>query len=572
MAADILDLNEKRLERLSPRQLSGELMRLPAKKRLELILERPDSAAIVAALDANDFFYSVQEIGPDDALPLLALAKMDQVNHLFDLEWWRKDSLEPAKALTWLERLARASDHKLLEWLYTADFELLVSLFKQWVNVATIPDDIDLLEARDTLPSKTLDDIYFWESRYPQYEDLVAHILTILFEINYGFFKELMNSAIFAVTVEVEEQAYHFHRARLADHAIPDFYEALEIYKTPKPNEPPKTISSETADEEHTLPSFALALVPEGDLLGRVLRRIENPELAETIQLELASLSNKVVVADQLPADNTEVLRQAVEKALAYVNLGLELRSEGNLENAGKIIEDVYLEYLFRLANSEISRIKGRLRMVAEHGWIAQYSKQSEYPAGIKCLDEEWLDTAEKLLGKTPKLLRKMQGEDALKSIPREDFFRTLQDLERGNRIVDVITAAGYLYKALSADPAGLALKLWEDGQIRVLEDITLGVLILTAAAQFLASGKWNVEPIALGDWPGLFPLLQPTEIDRAVMDWVFKTMPDQQTRTLAEAYLSPILRDYDFEMRPFSGQNPPEPQMVKFFLFTENR
>ena len=91
-----------------PAQLARELMRLPAKRRLELIVERPDAQSVVAAMDANDFFHTVQEIGADDSLPLLALASLEQMNHLFDIEWWRKDTLEPAKALTWIERLGRA--------------------------------------------------------------------------------------------------------------------------------------------------------------------------------------------------------------------------------------------------------------------------------------------------------------------------------------------------------------------------------------------------------------------------------------------------------------------------------
>jgi len=57
------------------------------------------------------------------------------------------------------------------------------------------------------------------------------HLLSMVFEINYSFFNELMNSILYASNLEVEECAYQFHRARLADHAIPDFYEALEIYK-----------------------------------------------------------------------------------------------------------------------------------------------------------------------------------------------------------------------------------------------------------------------------------------------------------------------------------------------------
>jgi len=46
--------------------------------------------------------------------------------------------------------------------------------------------------------------------------------------------------------------------------------------------------------------------------------------------------------------------------------------------------------------------------------------------------------------------------------------------------------------------------------------------------------------------------------------------VPDRERKSLAQAYFTPILRDYDFEMRPFSGQNPPEMQLVKFFMFGE--
>ena len=180
MPADILEMNERRLKKLKPAQLAQEVMGLPAKKRLELIVERPDAEAAVAALDANDFFHTVQEIGADDSLPLLALGSLEQINHLFDIEWWRRDSLEPAKALVWIERLRRAGGPKLYEWLSNADFELLVSLFKQWITVETAPEDIDLLEAVDQLPPKTLDNFYFWESRYPQYDDLLEHLLTVI--------------------------------------------------------------------------------------------------------------------------------------------------------------------------------------------------------------------------------------------------------------------------------------------------------------------------------------------------------------------------------------------------------
>ena len=562
MPAEIVELWERRLGKLKPEELAREVMRLPAKRRLELIVERPDAQSVVAALDPNDFFYTVQEIGADDSLPILVLASFEQLSHLFDIEWWRKETLEPAKALTWIERLGRAGDHKLVQWVSNVDFELLVSLFKRWVTVDTAPEDIDMVEAAETLPAKTLDDLYFWESRYPQYDELITRLLTIIFEANYGFFKELFNSIIYIPALEVEESAYHFHRARLADHAIPDFYDALEIYRAISPNEFAAKKVPHRGDEDEPRPSFALALVSEGDLLGRVVRRIEDPDLKEILQVETAALANKVIVADQLPPDNAEALRRAVEKTLAYLNLGLELRSGANIEKASEIIRDCFLEHLFRFAHAEVARIRGRLQAIVQSYWLRQC------PTGIKCLDSEWFDSAEELLAQTPRILKSSSNESASDHLPGYDFFRTPQDIARASHIVDVIDGAGDLYRSLAIDPKELGTRLWTEGLVRAPEDITLGAMVLTAAANCLISGKWEAEPLSHAAWPGVFRLLQPPEIDRVVMDWVHRTVSDRERRSLGEAYLVPILRDYDLEMRPFSGQNPPEAYLVKFFMF----
>jgi hypothetical protein len=105
---------------------------------------------------------------------------------------------------------------------------------------------------------------------------------------------------------------------------------------------------------------------------------------------------------------------------------------------------------------------------------------------------------------------------------------------------------------------------------VQAPEDITLGVMVLTAAANSLISGKWSVAPLSRVAWPEVFPLLQPSAIDRAVMDWIDRSVADKERKSFAQAYLTPILRDYDFEMRAFSGQNPPQMQLVKFFMFNE--
>ncbi|MGA2027101.1 MAG: DUF6178 family protein, partial [Syntrophobacteraceae bacterium] len=154
--------------------------------------------------------------------------------------------------------------------------------------------------------------------------------------------------------------------------------------------------------------------------------------------------------------------------------------------------------------------------------------------------------------------------------LPAYDFFRTPQDLARGSHIVDVITCAGDIYQLASDHTRTPGQRLWTEGQVQAPEDVTLGVMVLTAAANFLISGNWRAAPLSHAAWPEVFPLLQPPAIDRAVMDWVHRSVPDRERKSLAQAYLAPILQDYDFEMRPFSGQNPPEVRLVKFFMFSE--
>lgn len=562
MKGNLLELDEKRLQRLSPRELGSHLMRLPAKKRMEVILSREDAEAVVAALAPQDFYFSVKEIGSSDASPLLALASVEQMNHLFDLEWWQKDALNPAQAVDWLERLAGASEEKLLAWIYHADFELLVTLFKRWISVATAPEDIDPLEARDSLPPHTLEDLYFWECLYPQYEGFIKHLLSLIFEVNPGFYGELMSSILFSVSTEVEEDAYRFHKGRLEDQGIPDFYDALDIYRSLSPEE--ISLRKEPAllsEESGARPSFALALVSYGDLLGAALQELNDPLLLGALQMELASLANKVIVADQLSLDHPEALRQGVDKALAHVNLGLDMRSSGNLKLAEKVLENVFLEHLFRWGQEEVIRLRNRLQQIVREGWL------SRWPSGMKCLDAVWLESAELLAQKTPRLLRSVP---ASRPLPQEDFFRTRGDLAQGKRFTDMVAALGPVFDALEVDSGSLGGRLWHEGLIRSLEDATLGGMIWTAAAQFQGKGAWKVAPIPVTQWPHYFPVLTPARMEETIRSWLETVRMDTSNFALVWEYLEPLFREYFEDMGRLAGDAPPpDARLMKFFMFS---
>lgn len=562
MAKDVIDFEAKRWTKLPPRLLARHLMTLSAKERMETIISRPDAEAVAAALSDQDFYLTVKEIGAEDALPLLAVASLDQITSVFDLEMWRKDRLVPGPALQWLDRLFRADPRRLLAWLYAADFELLVSLFKKWVRVAQRPDETDPLEAMDFLPKNTLDDQYFWETLYPQFEDLIRQVLSYLFETHYGFYKELMDHLLWALEPEMEEEAYRFHRGRLEDRAIPDYYDALEIYRPLDLRSIPFEkipLSESSHDEDASSPGFALMPVAEGALLQRVLAHVDDSRVVDTLRWEMAALANKIVVADGLAPDVPDNLHEAAEKAAAMVNLGLDLLSAGNESLALRAVQQVYLEHLFRAAQAKVYGVQKRLKALLRDGWIARW------PLGQTILDAPWAERVAALLHKTPKLYR-IQGAERPRVV--ETFLQDRRDLHDAKTWVAVVESVGPLFDAVGATVEDLQGKLWLEGQVRVLEEVTLGVLLLTAAGTALLTERWTMKPIPLAQWPRLFGRATPQRMETLLQEIVQAKIQDSEQRRLAWIYVDGLLQRYSEETESFDSHNPPDARLMSLFLF----
>lgn len=557
------DMNSIAPEDMARGKLLSEIMNMPVRQRLNALLEREDAEALVARLSVHDFYVTVKEIGAEDAMPLVALARVEQLNHLFGLEWWLKDRVQAAKALEWLRLLDKAGGDRLLRWFYHADFELLVTLFKNWIRVAMAPDDMDPVEARDMLPRNTIDDQYYWDPVYPQYEDLIERMLSLLFEVHSGFYRELLNHVMWAGNVQMEEDAYRFNRGRLEDEGIPDFHDAVGIYQMVDvealaPNE--KTALSASEDGSQP-PLFAVALLPPTDFLGAVLRKVDDVHLLDSLQVELAALANKVIIADGISLDSPSTTGRAISKLSAYVSLGLQVASAGELDAGAEILRNVYLERLFQLGHTKVVRLRNRFREILRHGWL------SRWPTGIGCLDLEWTESGELLLGNPPQIMRNPPGSDTGKTQP--DHFRSLEDLRWGEEWVGRISALGWLYDVLKPQPDRLGQTLWSRGVLGSLEDVTMGVMVWTACGNSILGRPWEVLPIPLNEWPLLFPKAAPNSIRETLHTWIDAQVPSPTDRSRIEAYLQPVFNAYEEEMRGFFEDGRlPDPEMVRFFIF----
>ncbi len=91
----------RRAEKLLLRR--KEILAMPADMALDAIIDSPESLPLVHSFSEEDFFFLVNDIGLDDALPLLSLASLKQWEYIVDLDIWERDRMNFRPVLKWLD-------------------------------------------------------------------------------------------------------------------------------------------------------------------------------------------------------------------------------------------------------------------------------------------------------------------------------------------------------------------------------------------------------------------------------------------------------------------------------------
>jgi len=100
-----------------PQEAQKVFQSLPHQNQLELVLrsrgkerlhalflsEHPDE--LVPSLSEQEVFLTIKEVGEKDCLELISLTTPEQFQYLLDIEFWKRDQLDPEKVLHWMEIL-----------------------------------------------------------------------------------------------------------------------------------------------------------------------------------------------------------------------------------------------------------------------------------------------------------------------------------------------------------------------------------------------------------------------------------------------------------------------------------
>jgi hypothetical protein len=135
------------------------LLKTRGKERVHYLFLSEHAEELVRRIPELEVFLTIKEVGEKDSLDLISLTTAEQFQYLLDLEFWKKDRLNPQKILHWVELLLESGEQRVIRFIHSSDPEFIGFLLKKFLRVTTA--DEEPIETSDRIPAFTLDQYYF---------------------------------------------------------------------------------------------------------------------------------------------------------------------------------------------------------------------------------------------------------------------------------------------------------------------------------------------------------------------------------------------------------------------------
>ena len=337
------------------------LRTLGPKERMDLILSDPDAKRLAAAMQPQEVFWLLKEIGEADALGLLQVASAQQCLFILDMELWDGYTFSEEKACLWLSYFMEGGEPRVHELLKHVDFEFLQLLLGRELVVGGGIGDFSDDEERFGDYDLTFDDVFMLSFKNPKHSQVVGAFLKMLVKLDNPLYTALMEGIKGDVDLELEDQLQRFRTGRLEDLGFPPLDEALSIYGRVNP------ASFELHDDKELLQSAGECggLVPiaatEETLLFRALARADSEPLLQ----ELNYLVNSALVAEGSAFADPEAMTAVAKRVCGYLNLALEQLCGADEAMAARVLSREALKRLFQLGYSIVLDLKFAAQEIA---------------------------------------------------------------------------------------------------------------------------------------------------------------------------------------------------------------
>ena len=554
------------------------ILKMPPEKALETIAEHPFPVSLVQSMAEEDLYFLVHQIGPDDALPVVALASNEQWEYLLDMEAWEEDHINTHYMTQWLHRLRKADPDRFTHWIANdKQEEMNLYLFRN-LELHIREYEQDPGEIDDSY--YTEDQTYYIRLRpYPkkmekqqeERDHFLKDLLNRISVYDYTLYRNFLLASDSLVPAETEEELYRLRNLRLAEKGLLPFHEAIGVYQPLKvsdlPNRSPKTQTFKgRIVDTYPLPIGPDAHTEDANLFTRTLAQIHDEPTLNKLQAEFAGLCNQVISADRRQIREKKSLAQIVRKVGGYISIGLEKAASESTQEVpyaeANLLQNHLLSDIFRVGYGCALTLK----------WQTEKWYSSSWSANLGLPISFWGETYMGVLGGL--LIKKPLYFDnyATGILYRE--FACMADIETTQDSINRIRAFDDLLSMMSMDL----------GQMRIEGLLTYENLLLTSWANHhlnMGGNPNTPRPLAMAQFRQLFKELwqtktTPRKISNTAREIFLGWLSDRSSLTELEISerMAPALEELFVKIEKELGsvkQADLDPRFITLFLFAES-
>lgn len=464
MASDVIALSRFRAE-----------IARAHRQRAEVLLADPKAAQIVPTLAIQDLYYAIRELGLTDAHELLALASTEQVQGFLDLDGWQRDRLIPERLSPWLRALTELGPKKLGQVIDRLEPETIHLYFLKRTRIYDLTAEEEPPEEPDGPLWPTPDGFYVVEFLGAGDEAAAdQHTLDSLYRYDLQLAQQVLMGAKFDLESDLEETAYRFRSARLADLGYVPFEEAMAIYRPVALDQPEAAPTTATLTDQPPLPPVLLRSLDDRLFVVRVLGEERDPAQLERLQGELLLLFNQALSADGIDTAELARVEPVFVRTVGYLGLGLEHLGQRDPAAALAAWKTRGTVYAFRVGVSLVRKLANAARTLVAEGGVRLAS-------GALLLDDPYRAVIEELLRPRPLYPAILDAESAQHGGGRPFFA-----LAEVGRLAQLVAEAA-LWPRLVQSGLGLSLAATEALAAQYPEATpTFGTILRTLVARLL--------------------------------------------------------------------------------------
>ena len=448
-----------------------------------LLMLSEKAVEVTRSLPVEEIYNLIKEVGKEDSLLVLSMASPDQLQYIFDLEWWQGDKFQPKRALDWIVLLDQCQDPETLEWFLSEDFDQKVVLLQAFFKVYKKDEMTDSYEGVEGLEHFSPDGVYDIFFKVENSKE-IRKLLLLLYEKDQRLLHDLLEAVIWYPVTLTVERAYQWRMNRTSERGIPEFQEAMGIYSRLDPETLKLKLPSlqEFPVSRFRLsPRYPLAHLDETLFFTQCLAILENENRLETLRWELVCLANKVIVADGLDLSSMDIRHRVLRKTLGYINIGLELGAEGDLEKGAALLDKVWIQSFFQVGYQQLRQVRSAARtFINENGTYIEYFISSGDKERLGALVFRFPQVAE-ILGdsfnwRDPECIKDIQAIN--------DFINRWKFYSR------------FVRQGLGLSESTLLSSLGEFDYPESLDAMNLLTLVTTALAHYVLFSRISCDPL----------------------------------------------------------------------------